>query len=89
MMMDMGHKMEMTKAQPMNPEKNKVSYPFFYCDKELPITEKDIGKEMMAMCKIRVTSIEDRKDETGNKQTSRIEIMGMNINPKKTSHYKM
>lgn len=68
-------------------EKNKTYYPSVYVDKDLGLGEKDVGKEMMALVKIKVKSVEKRMSEKKKTDTVSFDILGINLKPGKVSHY--
>ena len=39
-------------------QKMKIGYPHFHCSKELPISGKQVGKEVMARVRLEVKSVE-------------------------------
>ena len=88
MMQDMSKKVSsevMTQAP--ESKKEEIRYPSFYCDRELPLTEKDVGKIIMAMCKLKVCSVEKRADKSGIHESHSFDVMGMDLNPKTKNHY--
>lgn len=88
-MLDLGQKIsekEQT-AIPSPPEKNRISYPSFYIDKEIPLSEKDIGKEIMAVCKMKLRSISKRSDGDDNKYSCSFDVMGIDFSKGKAKHY--
>jgi len=88
-MIDLGQKIsELKQGIPSTPDKNKVSYPSFYIDKEIPLTEKDIGKEITAICKMKLRSISKRSDSNENKYSCSFDVLGIDFSKGKTSHYK-
>ena len=43
-----------------NKGKKLIRYPSFYCTKELPISGKQVGKEITAIVRLRIRSVEKR-----------------------------
>jgi len=83
---DLGRKSE--GEQPVVSAKKEIYYPSFYLDKDLGLDEKEVGKEILALVKLKVKSVEKRISE--NKKTDNVsfDVLSININPKKASHYK-
>ena len=52
-------------VMPSSKRKMKMGYPDLHCDVKLPINEKDVGKEVFAVVKLKITksgkTIEDGK----------------------------
>ena len=88
-MLDLGQKNSELKEQvaPSAPKENKISYPSFYIDKEIPLTEKDIGKEITALCKMKLRSISKRSDGDDNKYSCSFDVMGIDFTKGKAKHY--
>lgn len=74
--------------QPVVSSKKEIYYPSFYLDKDLGLDEKEVGKEILALVKLKVKSVEKRISE--NKKTDNVsfDVLGINIKPGKVSHYK-
>lgn len=86
MMMDMGEKIQEIAPTVAEKQENKVRYPSLFIDRELPLSDKDIGKTMMMMCKLKLRSISKRADKSGKNENYSFDVMGMDMNPK-MSHY--
>lgn len=87
-MIDLGRKPEkMTVSPPSGGKQPEVSYPSFYIDKEIPMDEKSIGKEIMVVCKLKLRSISKRSDKKGNDYSCSFDVMGIDLLPKKKNHY--
>jgi len=78
-------------AVPTAPDKAKVYYPSLHIDNsDLGLEEKDVGKELMAMIKLKVRSVEKRMSESnGKKYSCSLEVIGIDIKPKQKNkgHY--
>ena len=87
-MIDLGHKPETDSQATEVIRPATVYYPSFYCDGELPLTDKDIGKTIMAMVKLKIKSIEKRANKDGKKESHSFDVLGIEIMPNRKSHYK-
>lgn len=83
-MIDLGKRQEVSKVVPSS-ESKKIYYPSFYIDKEIPLDDKDIGKEVMGLCRLKLTSISKRTNENENKYSCSFDVMGIEF---KKGHYK-
>ena len=89
MMKDMGKKINKSEMMGQQPSETKeeIRYPSFYCDRELPLTDKDVGKTILAMCKLKVKSVEKRADKSGTHESHSFDVMGIDLSPNKKEHY--
>ena len=58
-MIDLGRKSEAIETATPSREKNRIYYPSLYIDKKTPITQKDLGKTVIAIVKLKVTGHEE------------------------------
>uniref|UniRef100_A0A6H1ZC40 Uncharacterized protein n=1 Tax=viral metagenome TaxID=1070528 RepID=A0A6H1ZC40_9ZZZZ len=66
--------------------KPQIYYPSFYCEKELPIGGKDVGKEITAVVKLKITSVEKRiKDGKEPKYDYRFDVLKLKFPGKDVS----
>ena len=70
------------KCEAVSPEKNKIRYPSFYISGvDLGLGEEDVGKELIATVKLKVTrsGTQINTDEKGTKKSedSTIEVLGI------------
>lgn len=87
-MINLGRKPEKITAVPSEAKQPEASYPSFYIDKEIPMDEKNIGKEVMAMCKLKLRSISKRSDKKGGDYSCSFDVIGIDFMPKdKKGHY--
>lgn len=90
---DLGRKEEMmaiTEPGGKSEKKTRVYYPSLYLrNKDLGLDEKSVGKEMMAVVRLKVTNYSKNVDEKGDRSTLDFDVMGINLNMKKQSHYKV
>lgn len=89
-MIEMGQKEKELYGSPVNTKSSgdKMVYPSFSVSKEIPIDEKSIGKEITAVCKLRVRSISKRSDKEGKNYSCSFDVIGIDLNQKKTQgHY--
>lgn len=86
-MIDLGRKPEKLQGIPQEAKQPEIYYPSFYIDKEIPIDEKSIGKEIMATCKLKLRSISKRSDKKGDDYSCSFDVIGIDFMPKKKGHY--
>ena len=80
-MIDLGRKIEHPKEVAPSGEK-EISYPSLYIEKDLGFGEEDVGKEMTAVIKIKLTSFNKRIDEKKKEEECRFDILAIEINKK-------
>jgi len=68
--------------------KDKTVYPSFSVRKDVGISEDDAGKEITAICMLKVIEVAKEATEKGKKSSAKFEVKGLNLKPGKTSHYK-
>lgn len=75
------------KAESLQSPSDKIYYPGFYSDKDLGLDDNDVGKEGIGIIKYKVKEVGKRITEEGKRTNSELEIMGINLKPKKSNHY--
>ena len=87
-MIDLGRKPEKKEgAVAPNQSDNKIYYPSTYIDKNIGLSEQDVGKTIMAMCKFKVKQVSTRATEKSKSETCELEMQGIEITKGKNKHY--
>ena len=85
---DLGESFNESIGMPTKTEKNKKHYPTLHIsNKDLPIDENDVGKEMIAVVKVKIKRVSTRKDESKKTKDHVLEVRSINLNPGKIPHY--
>lgn len=88
-MIDLGRKPEKltTPTQAVESKQPETYYPSFYCDKDLGLDEKDAGKVITALVKLKVVEVGKRVTEDKSRHNTDFKVMGIELNPKQKGHY--
>ena len=88
-MIDLGRKPEKaTTALPPAVKQPEIYYPSFYCDRDLGLDEKDAGKIITALVKLKVVEVGKRVTEDNSRHNTDFKVMSIDLSPKNKRHYK-
>lgn len=74
---------EMYPMETSKPKKNKIIYPSFRVEKELPLGLSDIGKTITVPVTLKLSSFEKRIKKEGSKYDYSFEVLNINFPVKK------
>lgn len=87
-MVDLGRKPQKGEIAPRADKAPEIYYPSLYIDnKDLGLGDKDVGKTIVAVVELKIKEVAKRINEKRKVDNATFDILGINLSPKRTSHY--